>query len=176
MHPVQRVNRRSVQMHKPRPGCVQVHPPGMRGRQGQPGRQRVGHQRAGQAGGGGVFGDVVGVQPRGHHLGQARRAQPGQIGVGQGAALAQASVGQGDGMGQDRARCLIQGNRAKAHYCRRIWVIWAMTLTAISPGVLAPMSRPTGAWIRAISSGVKPAAARRSTRLAWVFFDPRQPR
>ena len=50
------------------------------------------------------------------------------------------------------------------------------TETAISAGLTAPMSRPIGAWMRAIAvlgDGLQPAAARR--RAAWVFREPSAP-
>ena len=61
------------------------------------------------------------------------------------AALAKAAFGQGNRMRQDRAGRLIQRDGAEAHQRRRAAVIWAMMLTAISAGVRAPMSNPTGA-------------------------------
>ena len=60
-------------------------------------------------------------------------------------ALAQTPVRQRHGMGKDRALGFGQGNGAEAHYFRKVLVICAMIDTAISAGVLAPISRPTGA-------------------------------
>ena len=54
-------------------------------------------------------------------------------------------------------------------------VISAMTETAISAGDWAPMSRPTGAWIRSVSAGLKPASASRERRAACVLLLPRLP-
>ena len=65
---------------------------------------------------------------------------------------------------------------AEFHPLRSLSVIWAIMLTAISAGDLAPIFRPTGAWMRAIWSSVKPSAFSRSTRFAWVRVDPRHPR
>jgi hypothetical protein len=47
--------------------------------------------------------------------------------------------------------------------------------TAISAGLIAPISRPMGAWMRAMASGAKPAADRRSTLPACVFRLPSAP-
>ena len=48
-------------------------------------------------------------------------------------------------------------------------------VTAISGGLAAPMSRPTGPLMRAMSAAVKPASSSRATREAWVRFDPSAP-
>ena len=57
----------------------------------------------------------------------------------------------------------------------RTAIISAVTDTAISSGVSAPMARPMGAWTLAYSSAVKPAASRRSRQKASFFFEPIQP-
>jgi hypothetical protein len=123
----------------------------------------------------GILMHVLRVETGDDHLGQSDAAQGGDLFLADAAALPQASARQGHGMGKDRAFGLIEGDRAELHQRRRVAVIWAMMLTAISAGVRAPMSSPTGAWMRAISSGEKPCAVSRSTRRAWVFFDPSAP-
>ena len=50
-----------------------------------------------------------------------------------------------------------------------------MIATAISGGDTAPMSRPIGAWMRARSASLMPWAFSRSSRRAWVFFEPSAP-
>ena len=45
----------------------------------------------------------------------------------------------------------------------------------LSGAVTARMSRPTGAWMRAIASGPCPSSASRATRLACVRRDPSAP-
>ena len=62
-----------------------------------------------------------------------------------------------------------------APFRRRTAVTCAMMDTAISDGVTAPMSSPTGAWMRANSASVTPCSFRRSNRLAWVRRLPSEP-
>ena len=54
-------------------------------------------------------------------------------------------------------------------------VISAMIATAISDGETAPIGRPIGAWMRAMSVSFAPCAFSRSARLAWVFREPSAP-
>ena len=58
---------------------------------------------------------------------------------------------------------------------RATLMISARIETAISAGPLAPMARPMGAWMRARSAAVKPAAPSRSSRLACVPREPSAP-
>ncbi|CAG4910133.1 unnamed protein product [Acidocella sp. C78] len=46
---------------------------------------------------------------------------------------------------------------------------------AISGAVTAPISRPTGARMRASAASSTPTARRRSSRAAWVFREPSAP-
>src|SRR5262249_16470283 len=59
--------------------------------------------------------------------------------------------------------------RPSAAAPRRTAVICARIATAISAGDSAPMSRPTGPWMRAPSASLKPAAVSRPRRAACVF-------
>ena len=177
INPVQIMDRGFIQINNPGAGGIQVDPSGKGVRAAKPLRHRIGHQGRGQPCGGGVFVQILRFQLRHDHAGTTLSGQGGQIGGLQHAALAQAPLGPGVRMGQNRAQSRVQGDRAELHPgLRRTWVIWASTESAISAGVLAPISRPTGAWMRAISSSENPASLSRASRLAWVFFDPRQPR
>jgi hypothetical protein len=60
-------------------------------------------------------------------------------------------------------------------FLRKAAIISPTIETAISAGLTEPMSRPIGAWIRAISSVLKPCAVSRATRLAWDFREPSAP-
>jgi energy-coupling factor transporter ATP-binding protein EcfA2 len=61
------------------------------------------------------------------------------------------------------------------HERRSSAMISARIATAISAGECAPMARPIGAWMRARSVSLKPAAAKRSRRLACEVRLPSAP-
>src|SRR5438105_5256435 len=98
--------------------------------------------------------------------------------------LAEPPLAGGGRMRQHRVFSLLDRNRTELHAAapfasspreRNAWMACARTATAISAGLAAPMSRPIGAWMRAIWSALAPSASRRSTRLAWVFLLPNAP-
>ena len=122
-----------------------------------------------------VLGHVVGLEAHGHDARLARRGQGGDIGGGQPTALLEGATLELDAMGEKGALRLGQGHLGEDHAWRRIAVIWARMETAISAGESAPMESPTGPFTRAISSGEKPARARRPWRAAWVFLLPSAP-
>ena len=154
-----------------------VHPPGSNRAQRQPRARWTLHQRARQRQRGAVFVQVLRLKPRDHHLRVPGGAQALKVVAGQALALAQTPAGQGDGMRQHGIQRLGQGDRAEDHDAfRSSPTICARIETAISAGVLAPISRPTGPRIRAISASVIPVARSRATRLAWVREEPRHPR
>ena len=120
---------------------------------------------------------IARVEPRHRHRGDPGARDLGQIGHRQHPALRHLSPPKLHRMRQHRALGLIHGKRAEPHQpCLNTCVISAMIDSAISAGLFAPMFRPTGAWILAISLAVNPASSSRATRLAWVRVDPRQPR
>jgi len=98
--------------------------------------------------------------------------------------LAEPLFARGRRMRQHRPFSLVDRNRSKFHATapfasrpreRKAWIVCARTATAISAGLAAPISRPIGAWIRAIWSAPAPSASKRSTRLAWVLRLPSAP-
>src|SRR6185369_16187700 len=114
-----------------------------------------------------ILGHVVGLQPHGHDARLARRGQGRDIGGGEAAALLEGAALQLDAMGEEGTLRLGQAHFREDHAWRRTAVIWARMETAISAGERAPMESPTGPFTRAISSGEKPARARRPWRAAW---------
>lgn len=171
-----------INLGNARSNRIQVHPPGKGRRHGQPRGHRIRHQSRRKGCRGAVFGHITRFQQRHSHPRHPGRAQAINLFRPQHQAFAKprrpAAIGpRHHRMCQNGALGLIQWHLTKAHQpLLRRWVICARMDTAISAGVLAPISRPTGAWIRAICAAVRPAACNRSTRLAWVREDPRQPR
>lgn len=91
--------------------------------------------------------------------------------------VAHRTIGQGHRMRQNRPQDPAGRHLAERHPAiRSVAVICAMIDSAISAGPFAPIANPTGAWIRAIAASETLAARSRSSRLAWVRLDPRQPR
>lgn len=118
---------------------------------------------------------TLGAIPR-HDLPMPRRRQIRNLRGTEHKALAQPPAGQGHGMGEDRALRLVERNGSEAHQPRLSRsVIWARMDSAISAGLRAPMSSPTGAWMRAICASGTPAVRSLSSRFAWVRGEPRQP-
>jgi hypothetical protein len=168
---VQRVHlldQRGVEHQQPGRLGQQVDAPGGGAAAGQ---QRA-EQPVGDARGRCVLRHVALFEARGDHLAEAAGAQ-GLDGPGiQRRALLDDAARQPDGVGEDRAPRLLQPGGAEDHLPLRRATTCAMMDSAISGAVTAPMSRPTGAAMR---SSAAPWGARRSSRLAWVRFEPRAP-
>ena len=175
VHRVDRVDGRGIDLQHTGAVGDEVDPPPRGRTEAQARALWRGHDRPGQPACSTVLVHVAGIEPRDHHLGQSGRRQPGEVIRPQHLALAHPlPVSERHGMGEDRALGLGQGNRAEPHGCLRTRVISARIETAISAGDRAPMSSPTGPWMRASACG--PRSASRSSRLPWVRVEPRQPR
>ena len=131
-------------------------------------------QRARQCRGGFVFRYVVHIEAGGGDGGDACLLQQRDIGAGEDAALLEGFGTRLLRMGENRAFGLVRCQFAEDHV-RSVSVISAMMEVAISAGLFAPMLRPTGPWMRAMSRSAKPASVSRAMRAAWVFFEPRAP-
>ena len=125
-----------------------------------------------------VLGHVGGVELGRHDRLDPGLGEGGEVGSGEHPALLHPNAGDRLAMRQDRAFGLAKGEGAEIHQAnprRSVSVTSARIATAISAGDLAPMSRPMGPWMRAISASPKPSSASRSLRLACVRVEPRQP-
>ncbi len=81
-----------------------------------------------------------------------------------------------DRVGEDRALRLGQRQIAEPHAAgsrRSTFVISAITESATSAGLTAPIARPAGPWMRPSAGGSWPSAPRRSSLAAWVRLLPR---
>ena len=138
--------------------------------------QAGGEQGVGEAGGGLVLGHVAGLEPGGDDGVAAGGAEGVDGGGVEGRALLQHQAGKAVGVGEDGAQRLVERGGAEDQAgCLRTATSWAMMLSAISPAVTAPMSRPTGPRMRARAWSPWPMARRRSSRAAWVLREPRAP-
>src|SRR5690606_1088253 len=142
----------------------------------------VARDRPGDAPGGHVLRDLVGVEPCHRHLADAGGLQRLRLGGADRRALAQDEVALADGVDRDAADGVAWRQRAELHAAlastfgnRSAAVIWPMIATAISAGDTAPIFSPIGAWIEAICASGIPAARIRSTRLPWVLREPSAP-
>ncbi len=84
---------------------------------------------------------------------------------------------RGDTMRQDRTPRLANGQTPEPHAAAPAQASddLRMMETAISGGVTASISSPTGPWIRARAAASKPFASSRASRAACVFRDPSAP-
>ncbi len=110
----------------------------------------VSPHRAGERGGGFVFRNVAGLEPRHDDLGDSGRRKGGDVGCGNDRALAHDFRAGAHRMRRDRALRLGDRNRAEFHGLasgprRRRSVISARIATAISAGLAAPIGSPIGA-------------------------------
>src|SRR5690606_11733096 len=100
-----------------------------------------------------------------------------QSALGEADAIATQRVRQGGagGLRHGAGAELHAATSARAVAPRRTATISARMATAISAGETAPIARPIGAWIRASSALVNPAASMRRRRAAWVLRLPSAP-
>ena len=139
------------------PSPVQDQKPGLLGEQVDPARKRLvdPQMRPGRGLGeqarGLVLVHVVGPEPGGDHGSDAGRGQRREVVRRQPPALAERELSGLDRMGEDRALGLGQRQIAEPHAAgssRSTWVISAITESATSAGLTAPIARPAGPWIR----------------------------
>src|SRR5690606_31387696 len=116
-------------------------------------------ERGGQSTCGFVFRHVAFFKARGDDLADTRLLERVDVRPAQEAALLEGFAAHLLRMGEDGAFRLVEAHIAEDHL-RSVSVISAMMEMAISAGLLAPMARPTGPWMRAISSCEKPASER----------------
>ena len=145
MDAVQPVDGGAVDLGDARRAGIEVDPAGRRLRHPQPGARH----RPGDARGRRILGQITRIEPGNRHLAPARPVQPLDLGGAEHRALLQSALGQRHRMGEHRALGHLQRDRPEPHSRRSRWVTSARTETAISAGVRAPMSSPTGAWMRA---------------------------
>ena len=163
------------------PGLVQDQKPGLLGEQVDPARKRLvdpqmrpGRRLREQARSL-VLMHVVGPQPGGDHRADAGRGQRREVVRGQPPALAERELPGLDRMGEDRALGLGQRQIAEPHAAgsrRSTSVISAITESATSAGLTAPIASPAGPWMRPSVGCSWPSAPRRSSRAAWVRLLP----
>src|SRR6185503_2107236 len=120
-----------------------------------------------------------GRHPGGLELGDILRREPaalGEIDPARAPAMRQDGAGRvvDRGVAEPHAAATLGADSASSRRARTS-MIWPRIDTAISPGDLAPMLRPTGPWMRANISSVMPTSASRSLRLAWVRRLPSAP-
>ncbi len=164
------------------PGPVEDQEPGLLGEQVDPPGERLvdpqmrpGRRLREQARGL-VLVHVVRPQPGGDHGRDPGRGQRCEVVRRQPPALAEDELPGLDRMGEDRALGLGQRQIAEPHAAgsrRSTAVISAITESATSAGLTAPIARPAGPWMRASVGWSWPSAPRRSSRAAWVRLLPR---
>ena len=125
-----------------------------------------------------VLGDVAGLVARRDDGNDARLRQRRHVVGREHPALLEGVFADLEAVGEDGADGLVEGRPTEDHGApsrRSSRVSSPRMATAISAGVTAPMSRPTGPWMRSSAVSSKPAALRRSSRAAWVRRLPREP-
>src|SRR5690606_19467627 len=127
-----------------------------------------------------VLGHVTGLELRDHHPFDPGLGEPRHIVCRQQVPLLESRFPPADAVRKHRAGRLLHGNLAEDHCLPPLSSLSARVTSAriemaISAGPRAPISRPMGAWMRASSASLKPAALRRSSRVEWVRLLPRAP-
>ena len=133
----------TVEPDKAPPDSVDVDAAGRGGGHAQP----VRHQCRGQPVSRAVLIKVPGLKPRHRDRRDAGRHQPRDVGLPQPGALADAAIAKIDAVGKDSPRAILRCRRSELHVempFRSTAIISARIETAISAGVLAPISSPTG--------------------------------
>src|SRR5262249_7207684 len=118
---------------------------------------------------GSVLGDVAWLQPHDDDVLDAGLLERGDFGRADRGALLQHQRSVTKGVDGDPANRLRRTGRTELHAAasfsfagrRSCAVISAMIATAISDGDTAPMGRPIGAWMRAMSASFAPCARKR---------------
>src|SRR6185437_3283254 len=170
-------------------GAVDHQHPRARGKQigaageGALGQDALAGDGPGDRGGRHVLGNLALLEPHHDDLFDAGILQRFDLARADGRAFLQDKRSLAQGMDGHPANRFSRTGRTELHAAssfslagsRNCAVISAMTATAISDGDTAPIGRPIGAWMRAMSVSLAPSARNRSARLPWVFREPRAP-
>ncbi len=163
------------------PGLVQDQEPGLLGEQVDTARKRLVDpqmrpgRRLGQQARSLVLVDVVRPEPGADHRADPGRSERREVVRSQPPALAEDELSGLHRMGEDRALRLGERQIAEPHAAgsrRSTSVISAITESATSAGLTAPIARPAGPWMRPSVGWSWPSAPRRSSRAAWVRLLP----